>query len=107
MFRKTFIIVSVGIAALAISGCEKSSAPKTETHSAASEPAGPPLPAGMVLTAAPADARNVVEAKDKAKAGDEVIVQGVIGGRVQPFVEERAIFQLVDTSLPMCNARAE
>jgi hypothetical protein len=61
------------------------------------------LPAGLILAAAPADARNVVDAKKEAKAGEEIVVQGKIGGQVKPFVEGRAIFQLVDSSLPTCS----
>lgn len=76
-----------------------------DTGSGADKPATQPLaslPPGFILSEQPADALDVATAKQKLAAGDQIVVQGRIGGRVEPFVAERAIFQLVDTSIPTC-----
>lgn len=60
------------------------------------------LPEGMLLASAPEDAVELAQAKHGAQQGDQVTVRGRIGGRRDPFVAGRAIFQLVDSSLPTC-----
>ena len=60
------------------------------------------LPAELIVTAAPADAKDVLAVKKDAKEGDEVTILGVIGGDVKPFVDKRAVVTLVDKSVPSC-----
>ena len=89
------------LAAVLVTGCEqsdqaRSGAPVTTQPSAA-------LPSGLILAEAPKQPLEVVAAKREAKVGDDVVVRGRIGGREEPFVEGRAIFQLVDSSLPTCS----
>ena len=60
------------------------------------------LPANLVVPEAPAGARDVVTLKKEAKAGDEIVVRGRVGGSVSPFVDGRASLQLIDTSLKAC-----
>ena len=102
MFRLSCVNVMMGSTLLVLAGCESSSEKKTSGEQVSSHPSAA-LPAGLILTAAPADAQNVIEAKKKAKTGDDIVVRGKIGGQVKPFVEGRAVFQLVDSSLPTCN----
>jgi hypothetical protein len=102
MFRKTCLAASLIASAILLVGCEGSSDKKPAEKASATAPSAM-LPSGLILTTAPADAQNVVEAKQKAKTGDEIVVRGRIGGSKQPFVEGRAIFQLVDVSLPTCD----
>jgi hypothetical protein len=64
--------------------------------------AGVGVPAALFLDAAPADAREVRDAKAGAKAGDRVVVTGRIGGSREPFVSDRAVFTIVDTRVPAC-----
>jgi len=60
------------------------------------------LPAGLLLTAEPADAKGVVAAMAAAKDGDKVTIRGRVGGRKEPFAEQRATMAIVDLSLPYC-----
>lgn len=78
-------------------GCnEQKSSPKTGSVSTAS------LPAGLILAEAPGGAVSIAQARLVAKPGDTVVVQGRIGGSKEPFVSDRAIFQVVDMSMPPC-----
>lgn len=53
----------------------------------------------FVLNAEPAGVTGVIELRKQAKKDDEVVVVGRVGGSVKPFVEGRAGFLMVDTSL--------
>lgn len=59
------------------------------------------LPDGLIVPHSPGDATPVATLKDNAQPGDEVIVQGRIGGSVSPFAEGFAIFTIVDRTEPM------
>jgi len=61
------------------------------------------FPAGLFLVDLPADAKDVKSAKAAAKPGDRVVIRGRIGGSLEPFVEGRAIFTLMDKALPACS----
>jgi len=83
---------SLFVAALAAAGCG-SSAPVTKQ----------PVDQNLLLAAEPADAVEVLDAKDQAKNGDPVVIVGRLGGGVKPWVDGRAAFLLVDTRiLPAC-----
>ncbi|MEW4488931.1 hypothetical protein AB1L42_12665 [Thalassoglobus sp. JC818] len=56
-----------------------------------------------VLTEEPADALNVIEARESTEADSEIVVFGQIGGSHEPFVDGRAMFTVVDDSLESCN----
>jgi hypothetical protein len=45
---------------------------------------------------------GVAEARNAVQDGEQVVLRGWIGGRVDPFVENRALMLLVDESLPLC-----
>jgi len=92
-----FVFVVVG------AGCKQAEhAARDETR--ATQPAAA-LPEGLILTEAPQGPLSVLAAKKSLQTGDDVVVRGLIGGRVEPFVAGRAIFQLVDSSIPTCAAR--
>ena len=105
---KSLIAVPVLAAVLTIAACEKEKpaapAPKTTTPAAkgADSKADSPFAPTLFLTAAPADAKDVKAAKSGLKAGDKVVLLGRIGGSEEPFVEERAMFTLVDQGLKYC-----
>ena len=99
--RKMLIAVAVlASAGVLVVGCDDP-APTPSTSSQATPAAAEALPAGLVLTQAPADAQDVLALKG-AKPGDEVVLRGKVGGRVEPFVEGRAVFQVVDASIKSC-----
>lgn len=69
----------------------------------------PPAAAGpsaegakFVLATEPADAKGVKELKANAKDGDEIVIEGRIGGDEKPWVEGQAAFMVVDKSLKPC-----
>jgi hypothetical protein len=105
----TSVSIVLGTVALALSGCgqapaSQSPAKPTPSSAPASSPAAAEkaLPATLWLTAAPADAKPVAEVKKSAKAGQDVVIFGRIGGGREPFVMGRALFMLADRSLPSC-----
>lgn len=55
-----------------------------------------------LLQTEPAGAKSVKESRDSAKDGDEVVVVGHIGGDPKPWVEGRAAFWIVDSSIKPC-----
>src|SRR5437868_1175777 len=94
MFR-IFITVPALALTLTLAACEKGKPAGGSTSTAA-------LPAGFFLAAAPAEAKDIKDAKPTLKAGDKVVLVGRIGGSKEPFVAERAIFTLVDSRLKLC-----
>lgn len=55
------------------------------------------------LTSEPVGALEVLDAKDQAKDGEPVVVVGRLGGGLNPWVDGRAAFLIVDTRiLPSC-----
>lgn len=57
------------------------------------------LPSGLFVAAAPAGAVEVIAARTAPKPGSAITVTGVVGGRLKPFVDGRAIFTILDRSL--------
>lgn len=100
MFRfakLTFPALVLGSLALGI-GCT----PSSPTASSESPPAEV---AQYFLTAEPAAAKSVVDAKKSVQDGEEVTLIGRIGGSESPFVSGRASFTVVDLSLVPCSER--
>lgn len=56
-----------------------------------------------ILSAAPSDFQNVIAARESVKNDDEVVLFGQIGGSHDPWVEDRAMFTIVDDSLKSCD----
>jgi hypothetical protein len=61
----------------------------------------------MILSAPPADAKEVGAGKKDATKGAKVSLHGRIGGSKDPFVAGRAMFTLADVSLPPCSDNPE
>jgi hypothetical protein len=56
-----------------------------------------------LLEAEPAGAQDVIQARASAATGDDVIVAGRIGGRIDPWIEGSAAFAIIDRSLKACS----
>ena len=54
------------------------------------------------LDQAPEGAKDVKQVRLEAKDGDDVVVEGRIGGEANPWVEGQAAFLVVDSSLKPC-----
>lgn len=72
-----------------------------------SPPPGKPSAEGAAfrLTTAPEGAKGVKAVKDDSKDGDDVVIEGRIGGDTNPWVEGQAAFLVVDNSLKPCNEK--
>ena len=59
--------------------------------------------APYLLAAEPEDGLGVSAARKAVKDQDAVVVIGRIGGSLNPWVDNRVAFQIVDPSLPSCS----
>ena len=85
-------------ASLALSfatGCGSASNASTQTATSASSIDG----SQFVLTEEPDGAVGVIEARESAEDGDELVLVGRIGGEANPWIEGRAAFTLLDPSM--------
>jgi hypothetical protein len=97
--RNLIVIIAIlAVAHVAQVGCDQG--PETRSEANASSDA---IPAALVLSSAPANAQDVKAAKANLKPGDEVVLHGVIGGRVDPIASNRAILTVIDPSLQTCD----
>ena len=62
---------------------------------------------GLLATSEPTDALSIRTLKSDDNIDKEVVVIGRIGGRVEPFVENRAMFMMADLELEMCTAEGD
>lgn len=94
---KTFL-PTLALAALALTASCGS-----ETDESAPAPKAGAEPAGLFVDSTPDGARPVAELRAAAAVGEEVVLQGRIGGRSKPFVGAQAMFVVVDTGLKACS----
>jgi len=92
------VLVCVSIAAI---GCSE---PKSESTTAS-------IPAydasKFLLAAEPEGGQDVIAAREAVKDQEDVVLIGRIGGGLNPWVEGRAAFQVVDPSLIACSDETE
>lgn len=88
-------------------GCDKQQPASNSNGEVSLTPSPSGLPAGLFVSAQPANAVTVEEMKSKAKTGDSVVVRGRVGGSAEPFVEGRAVFTLVGSGLKACSDNAD
>jgi len=88
--------------AITAGGCDrKQSTPAKPAPSSSASAAA--LPANILLTAEPADAKTVEELKGQVGVGDTVAIRGRVGGSREPFVAGRAVFTIVGPGLKACS----
>jgi len=87
---------------LAVNGCDSGSKGPAKPAPDASGDSSAALPASFFLKSAPDGAKDVGELKASAKPGDVVVVRGVIGGGLDPYVSKRAIMTIADRKLKSC-----
>ncbi|MGE0378073.1 MAG: hypothetical protein AB7I48_06410 [Planctomycetaceae bacterium] len=97
MTRQILCLGSLAVLAVAL-GCAKQSAPKART--AEHEPSAEGRK--YLLGTEPEGAQDLIAARERTENDQEVTVIGRIGGRVDPWIEGRAAFSLVDRSLAAC-----
>jgi len=86
------------------SGCQQSRSDSSYSPKTAGEPRDG---AKYLLAAEPADAKGVIQIREKAKDGDAVVIIGRVGGSKEPCVKGRAAFTIVDPSYQSCDQRGE
>ena len=87
----------VGLAIMTWVGCGQAPAPSTAT------PVASKAGSRYLLATEPAAARSLLQVREESKQGDDVVLVGRIGGDVNPWVEGRAAFSLVDLSAKACS----
>jgi len=94
MNQSVLILLGAAFTLMPLAGCGQSAAtPKAAGVSTAYH-----------LDKEPADAVEVLDARDQAKDGEPIVVVGRLGGGLKPWIDGRAAFLLVDTRiLPSCN----
>ena len=90
------VIGSIVLAAALLAGCSRERDAGSETS--VPDAAG----AKYILAAEPAGAQGAIELRKSAKNGDAVTVVGRIGGDVNPWIEGKAGFLIVDLSIKSC-----
>lgn len=88
----------VGICLMAavpfVAGCDKSGGDASSNASVST--------VAWVLDAEPAGALSVVETKASAAEGDQIVMRGRIGGRMEPLTDESSAFVVMDLEIPYC-----
>ncbi|HRQ72019.1 MAG TPA: hypothetical protein PLU35_03230 [Phycisphaerales bacterium] len=93
--RQFTALTIIALLAGSLAGCGKSGTSSTGTQA-------PSTPPTWLLTAQPADALSVSDAKKQAAEGQTIVVRGRIGGRKSPISADSPVFVIVDLSLPHC-----
>lgn len=83
-------------AAIAAAGLLTACGESTSSNESHSESADHPA---WLLASAPGEPSDIGAIKKTAKAGDEVVLRGVIGGRVDAMSTDSALFVLMDTGV--------
>lgn len=99
---KTQVSITIALAGLFLAtGCTQESTPTTTSSV---ETQAPGIDGSkFLLNEEPEAPATVIEAREKSKDGEEVVLVGRIGGSVNPWVDGRAAFSIVDPSLKACS----
>ncbi|MHC4710357.1 MAG: hypothetical protein ACYTA3_08015 [Planctomycetota bacterium] len=94
------LVSSVLLMTTVLVGCGGSSTPDDHASARTS-----PVATSWLLADMPAGAVPVLQAKQTAREGDQVVVRGRIGGRSDPLSHDVAVFVMMDPVLPSCRDR--
>ena len=65
------------------------------------------IPTAYFTRNRPESVKNLIDLKPTAAIGDEIVFLARVGGRVDPFVDDIAIFQVTDPGLKSCELMGE
>ena len=99
--KSQFSVVVILASLLLAVGCTQESS--TTTTSTNSTPEASIDGSRFLLNEEPAEAATVIEAREESEDGQDVVLVGRIGGSVNPWVEGRAAFSIVDPTLKACS----
>jgi hypothetical protein len=97
MTKSVLSVLGLSLIVLVASGCGQQAATPS-TSSTASAVDG----ATFRLASEPAGAQDVIKVREESADADEVVIVGRIGGE-SPWIEDRAAFSIVDSSLRACS----
>jgi hypothetical protein len=97
MKKWNLVLAVLALVTVVIVGCSKPEPEPAVSYDASK----------FMLSSEPDNALNVIAARDSAKDQDQVAVIGRIGGQLNPWVEDRAAFFIVDPSLLACSDEKE
>lgn len=105
--KKTIKQSSVHLCSLALLGlglvaCSPGEESATQASTTLSDPASE-----LFLNQVPPGALSVAEGRVQLSPGDEAIIEGQIGGTVEPFLTSYAGFILADSEVMFCNEMSE
>jgi hypothetical protein len=98
-----FTITTMLVGALCLVGCTEKATPSTDSTSDDTGMVEEMMPGTLFSPDAPEKVSSLSEAKTTSAVGDEVTFEARIGGRVEPFLAERAVFFVADSSLKTCS----
>ena len=90
-------IVLIAFASLVIAGCAEKATEEVSTYDGSK----------FMLSAEPEGGQNVIAVRETSKDGDDVVMVGRIGGSLNPWVDDRGAFSIVDPSLLACSDEKE
>lgn len=96
-YAMLFLLSAMGFLVL---GCGPADTAPTET--VGTESSSDPLVSSYLLESEPSGAIPVGEARANVADGQEITLIGVIGGSTKPFVEDFAVFTIVDPKVSYC-----
>ncbi len=100
--KKFILIITMilGFSLLSLAGCQsgddKKEAKKTDYDSSK-----------FLLSAEPEGGQHVQAAMETVKDKEDIVIIGRIGGRLDPWIENRAAFSIVDPALKACSDETE
>jgi len=98
------LVCSGLLIAVALVGCTSHDAEQSSPAVSAAVTKGPSAEGqNLLLPSEPDGAQDVIAMRESAADGDDVVVVGRIGGSENPWVDGRAAFLIVDSSLQACS----
>jgi hypothetical protein len=98
--KRTILVALVSFVAAFVVGCNRPDPAASKREPSTNTSTSPQ--ATYLLAKEPASAQGVIEVKQAAKDGQDVVVVGRIGGSEKPFTG-RAAFTIVDVKLKPCS----
>lgn len=84
-------------------GCSENSSVRSPSQNIDSTAVSPIDGSSFLLSSEPSESHDILTVRARAEDGDEIVIAGRIGGSVNPWIEGRAAFSIVDASLKACS----
>ena len=96
---------------LTLTACDKASTeeskPAEQTSATNTTPSKTEISSDHFTDNRPPEVKNLLEIKQTAKKGDQVVFLARVGGKANPFIDKKAIFLAADPSLVSCELMGE